>query len=193
VDFEEFKNKLRDCKHCECFGIEPKPFVGKEKSEKSAKIVQVSQEPSKSASESGIPFFDRSGKTLIKWYEISGKEFLNPQLFYITGMAHCYSPDKKVARRLRRECSKKWLEQELSFLDPHLYIIIGLDAAKFLLNKEFAKLAELVFPKHTLVFRKRPAYVLPHPSPRSKWPSDNPKFESERLNDIRKAVHEALH
>jgi uracil-DNA glycosylase family 4 len=170
--------------------------VGKEKSEKTAKIVQVSQQPSKSASDSGIPFSDRSGRKLIDmWYRIPRESFLNPKLFYITGMAHCYSPDEKVATRLQRVCSKKWLKRELSFLNPCLYIIIGKPSAKFISkiafpNWKFTNLAELVFPKQALVFRNRPAFVLPHPSPRSRW--NDPKFESDRLNDIRKAVHEAI-
>lgn len=193
MDFEEFKNQLRDCRFCRRFGIEPKPFVGKEKSEKSAKIVQVSQQPSKNASESGIPFFGRSGKTLIKWYDIEEKTFYNPKIFYITGMAHCHGPDN-VAKQLRQACSKKWLEQELSFLDPRLYIILGKDAANFFFQeknlKEPQNYCQIVFENHVL--RNRAAFVLPHPSSRSTWLAHHPKFESDRLNDIRKAVHEAI-
>jgi uracil-DNA glycosylase family 4 len=191
MDFEEFKHQLQNCRYCQRFGIEPKPFVGKEKSEKSAKIVQVSQQPSKSASESGIPFSDASGRKLIdEWYKIPRDVFLNPKLFYITGVAHCYSPNKKVAARLQRECSKKWLEQELSFLDPCLYIIIGKPAADFFFpNKKY--IAELVFQNH--VWKNKTAFVLPHPSSNNnRWFKDNPKFQSDRLNDIRKAVHEAI-
>ena len=139
MNFEEFKHQLKDCRCCQRFGIEPKPFVGKEKSEKSAKIVQVSQQPSKSASESGIPFSDQSGRKLIeKWYRIPRELFDNPKLFYITGMAHCYGPDN-VAKQLQQTCSKKWLKQELSFLDPRLYIIIGKPAAMFLAKFFFSR------------------------------------------------------
>jgi len=190
MNFEEFKHQLQNCRYCQRFGIEPKPFVGKEKSEKSAKIVQVSQQPSKNASESGIPFSDASGRKLInEWYKIPRKSFDNPKLFYITGVAHCYSPDKKVTARLQRECSKKWLKQELSFLDPYLYIIIGARAANFFFpDRNFT---ELVF--QNLVLKNRTAFVLPHPSPANKkWLKVNPKFQSDRLNDIRKAVHEAI-
>jgi len=193
MNFEEFKHQLQNCRYCQRFGIEPKPFVGREKSEKSAKIVQVSQQPSKSASESGIPFSDASGRKLIdEWYKIPRDVFLNPKLFYITGVAHCYSSNEKVARRLRRECSKKWLKQELSFLNPRLYIIIGKPAANFFFpDKKFTKLAEFVFQNH--VVKNRTAFVLPHPSPLAAWwLTKYPKFESDRLNDIRKAVHEAI-
>ena len=147
--------------------------------------------PSKSTSESRIPFWDASGRKLIdEWYKIPRDVFLNPKLFYITGVAHCYSPNKKVAARLRRECSKKWLEQELSFLDPCLYIIIGKPAADFFFpNKKY--IAELVFQNH--VWKNKTAFVLPHPSGLNNgWLKDNPKFQSDRLNDIRKAVHEAI-
>jgi len=56
---------LHFCQYYADLDFEPKPFVGKEKPEKSAKIVQISQQPSKSASESSIPFSDASGKKLI--------------------------------------------------------------------------------------------------------------------------------
>jgi uracil-DNA glycosylase len=103
-------------------------------------------------------------------------------------MAHCYGPDK-VVTRLQQVCSKKWIGQELSFLDPRLYIIIGKRSANFFFpDRDFT---ELVF--ENLVWKKWKAFVLPHPSPANqKWFKNNPKFESDRLSDIRKAVHEAI-
>ena len=187
MDFESFRKRLLSCRYCEVLGIEPKPIVW---GEKKAKIVQISQEPSKSASESGIPFSDKSGRKLIdEWYNIPRDVFLSPNFFYITGMAHCYSPDEKVATRLRRECSQKWLEQELSFLDPCLYIIIGGHSARFFFpGRNFTK---LVF--ENLVLNNKQAFVLPHPSPANKkWFKDNPTFESVRLQSIRDAVHDSI-
>jgi uracil-DNA glycosylase family 4 len=190
MNFENFKKRLRSCRYCADLDFEPKPFVGKEKSEKSAKIVQISQQPSKSASESSIPFSDASGKKLVdEWYKIPRKLFDNPKLFYITGVAHCFSPDRKVAARLRRECSKKWLEQELSFLEPMLYIIIGRHSANFFFPRR--NFTRLVF--ENLVLNNKQAFVLPHPSPANKkWFKDNPTFESTRLLSIRNAVHNAI-
>jgi uracil-DNA glycosylase family 4 len=193
VNFEEFRHQLLGCRYCQGFGIEPKPIVW---GEKSAKIVQVSQAPSKSASECGLPFSrnkyqsDASGRKLIEWYRIPRELFYNPKLFYITGMAHCYpGRDRGGDTRPPLVCAEKWLEQELSFLDPHLYIIIGQHSANFFFpDRNFT---ELVF--QNVVLKNRTAFVLPHPSPANKkWFKDNPKFESDRLNDIRKAVHEAI-
>jgi len=190
MNFENFKKRLRSCRYCADLDFEPKPFVGKEKSDKSAKIVQISQQPSKNASESNIPFSDASGKKLVdEWYKIPRKLFDNPKLFYITGVAHCFSPDRKVAARLRRECSKKWLEQELSFLEPMLYIIIGRHSANFFFPRR--NFTRLVF--ENLVLNNKQAFVLPHPSPANKkWFKDNPTFESTRLLSIRNAIHNAI-
>ena len=198
MDFEEFKHQefihhLQSCNYCQRFGIEPKSIVW---GEKKAKIVQISQEPSKSVSESGIPFWDASGRKLIKsgmklieWYDIGDDEFLNPNFFYITGMAHCYSKGKED---VRRACAEKWLKQELSFLDPRLYIIIGKPAADFLFGKK-EYLCEHVF--EDLELNNKQAFVLPHPSGRSLWFNNNQnraRFEDARLNDIRNAVHDAI-
>jgi len=92
MDFENFRKRLLCCRYCVGLGIEPKPIVW---GERKAKIVQISQAPSKSASEGGIPFSrnryqsDASGRKLIEWYNIPRDVFYNPNFFYISGMAHC--------------------------------------------------------------------------------------------------------
>lgn len=86
-------------------------------------------------------------------------------------------------------CAEKWLKQELSFLDPMLYIIIGRHSANFFFPSR--KFTKLVF--ENLVVNNKQTFVLPHPSPANKkWFKDNPTFESVRLQSIREAVHDAI-
>lgn len=193
VDFEEFRKRLLGCTYCVGLGIEPKPIVW---GEKTAKIVQISQAPSKSASECGIPFSrnrsqsDASGRKLIEWYGIPREVFYNPKFFYITGMGYCY-PGKTSGGDAPppRVCAERWLEHELSFLNPMLYIIIGRRSARFFFPGR--KLTKLVF--QNLVLNNKPAFVLPHPSPANKkWFKDNPTFENYRLQSLRKAVQNAI-
>jgi len=193
VDFEEFRKRLLGCRYCVSLGIEPKPIVW---GEKTANVVQISQAPSKSANECGIPFSrnrfqsDASGRKLIEWYGIPREVFYNPNVFYITGMGHCYPGREKGGdAQPPQVCAEKWLKQELLFLNPKLHIIIGWRSAHFFFPDW--KFTELVF--QNLMLKNKPTFVLPHPSPANKkWFKDNPTFEKDRLQSLRKAVHEAI-
>jgi uracil-DNA glycosylase family 4 len=193
VDFEEFRKELLDCRYCATLGIDPNPIVW---GESSAKVVQISQAPSQSASESGRPFSkslyesDASGKKLIEWYAIPRETFYNPEIFYITGMGHCYpGKDQGGDARPPLVCADRWLKKELSYLNPNLYIIVGRHAASYLYSEK--NFTELVF--QSLELNHKPTFVLPHPSPANKkWFKDNPDFETKRMHDIRKTLHEAL-
>jgi uracil-DNA glycosylase family 4 len=196
MNFEEFQEKLRNCRYCKeklHLSFEPKPLVwGNQK----AKIVQISQAPSLHASIFGRPFSrdedmpDASGKQLLKWYDISKEVFYNPNIFYITAVAHCFpGKNKSGDAKPPTECAKKWLWQELSYLNPKLFLVIGRYAADFIFpGKNFT---ELVFTNQTLL--SKPAFVLPHPSPANKkWLKDHPEFERKRLKEIRIAIHKII-
>jgi uracil-DNA glycosylase family 4 len=196
MKFEEFQIELKKCRYCQkVFGynLKPKPLVwGNQK----AKIVQISQTPSLHAAVLGKPFSkdentpDASGKQLLKWYDIPKEMFYNPDLFYITAVAHCF-PGKNRGGDARPPlaCAKKWLWQEISYLNPELFLIVGRYAANFIFpGKEFA---ELVFKDQTLL--GKPAFVLPHPSPANKkWLKDHPDFERKGLNKIRDKIKQIL-
>lgn len=187
---KRLQGQILSCRLCrDLFGFEPRPVV---LGNRGARIMQISQAPSKTVHETGRPFNDASGRTLRgAWYQISDRDFYDPDLFYIVSMAHCY-PGKAPGggdRRPPKICAERWLTNELELVDNALYIIIGGIAASFFFPKR--SLTSLVFEDHRL--RGKPAYVLPHPSPLNvKWFMDYPQFAAERLPRIRKAVHQAL-
>jgi len=88
-EYEEFKKRLESCKICqEKFGFIPHPIIT---GNVNAKIVQISQAPSKTVHEKLKPFTDQSGNRLkYEWYKINDEKFYNPNNFYITSIAHCY-------------------------------------------------------------------------------------------------------
>jgi len=89
---------------------------------------------------------------------------------------------------VRSACYEKWLKRELSYLGPKLYIVVGRHAAGYLFPRR--DFTQLVF-QYLELNRKR-AFVLPHPSPANrKWFKENPRFEAQRVYDVRKALHEA--
>lgn len=102
-NFSNLIKKIKSCKDCKSlFGFEPKPiFMGNE----NAKILQISQAPSKKAHNTGICFNDDSGKKLRNdWYRISDEDFYNNDNFYISGIGHCYP--RKNSKGVDKKTSK---------------------------------------------------------------------------------------
>jgi len=198
VEFRQFQNKLRKCRICK--DVVGPPLVS---GDKEAKIVHISQAPSRLAITSQKPYSDKSGEKLRRqWYQISDRVFYNPKNFYITAIAHCFpGKDKKGAdKKAPLVCAKTWLLKEISYfracektssayLEPKLFLVVGKQAAEFLFpGKSYQK---LIFQDQTLNGIK--CFVLPHPSPANiKWFKDNPDFERKRLFEIRKEVHRVL-
>jgi uracil-DNA glycosylase family 4 len=164
------------------------PFFGNQ----NAKIVHISQAPSLSVIKNNKPFTDKSGERLRNdWYKVSEEVFYNPNNFYFTAVGMYYpgkdknGGDKKPSYKI----ANKWLKQELSFLDPEIYLIIGSTSAKFFFPNE--KLTDLVFKDQ--IINNKQAFVLPHPSPINiKWFKDNPEFEENRIKNIRIKMHKVL-
>ncbi len=190
MDFESLRKEILSCKECEeKFGFTPHPIVF---GNKNAKIVQISQAPSKKVYETFKPFNDISGKKLkYDWYEITDEEFYNPDNFYIVSLVHCYpGKDKKGKDNVPpKNCYEKWVKKELSFIDNRIYIFVGAMAANvFFPNKKFK---DLVFKNN--IYNGKLALVLPHPSPLNfKWLKDNPEFMKTRIIEIRKIIKNIL-
>lgn len=186
----DLHHQILQCRLCQDdFGFEPQPVV---QGHYDAKIMQISQAPSKRVHETGKPFNDASGRKLRgEWYDISDQDFYNPDNFYIVSMAHCY-PGKVPGggdRRPPKICSQQWLIREMELVNNELYIIIGGYAAAFFFPGE--KLTALAFQDKTI--NGKPAYILPHPSPLNvKWFKDYPQFTEERIFKIREKVHGVL-
>lgn len=187
--FTVLKNDILNCRDCqEVFGFKPNPiFWGNE----NAKIVHVSQAPSKNVHNTSKRFNDLSGKKLMSWYQINEETFFNPDLFYITAISHCFPGKAANGGDIRppRDCAKKWLLNEIAVVNNELYLIVGREATNFLFpHKEFK---ELVFENQTL--NNKPAFILPHPSPLNiKWFKNNPQFLEKRLPEIRKIINNLI-
>lgn len=180
---------IRRCRECEpLFGFEPKPVVF---GHQDVPIMQISQAPSLSVHRAGLPFHDQSGRKLKQqWYRIAEETFYNPDLFYLTSLAHCY-PGKlpRGGDRPPPKVCLRWLDRELEQVRCGLYVLIGRRAAQYLFpGRDFV---DLIFHDQTL--RGRPALALPHPSPLNwRWFRDHPDFESARVPEIRAQVQATL-
>lgn len=182
--------EIAQCRLCrDTFGFEPRPIIF---GNYHAKIMQISQAPSKTVYETGKPFNDASGRKLRRdWYNITDGDFYHPGHFYIASMAHCY-PGKAPGQGDRRPpkiCAQQWLFKEMPLVENEIYIIIGSYAAEMLFPGE--RITALAFEDRQL--NGKPAYILPHPSPLNmKWFKDYPQFEKVRIPLIQKEVHKIL-
>lgn len=188
MTIEELKAEQAKCKLCQDH-LSPKPIIwGNPK----AKIVSISQAPSLSVSEKGLPFSDKSGEKLRKeWYQISDKVFYNPDNFYFTAYGRCYpgKHPKGGDKKPPKICAETWLAKEIKLLKPKLFLVLGRLSSQFLFpNKDYT---DLIFNDQKL--NNVLTLVLPHPSPLNiKWFKDHPNFETKRLPEIRSYIHEAL-
>lgn len=186
----QLQEQIRSCRLCEAeFGFEPHPIVF---GNLHAKIMQISQAPSRTVHQTGKPFNDASGRRLRQeWYKIPDKIFYNPDYFYIVSVAHCY-PGKGNAKGDRRPpkcCADRWLVRELSLVQNEIYILIGSTAAAHFFPHQ--KLTDLVFYDQNI--NGKTTYVLPHPSPLNmRWFQLYPEFLEKRIPQIRAALHEIL-
>lgn len=164
------------------------PIWGNQK----AKIVSISQAPSLSVIKNQKPFSDKSGEKLRKlWYQVSDEIFYNPDNFYFTAVGMYFPGKDKKGADLKPsfKWTKEWLNRELSYLKPRLYLVLGRMAAEFFFPKK--DFANLVFT--TQKIKGTLTLVLPHPSPANiKWFKDHPEFEKQRLPEVRKYIHSVL-
>jgi len=188
-DFVLFRKKMRAFLVNEFGGGNVCPFWGNQ----NAKIVHISQAPSRSVIKKRKPFTDKSGEKLRKeWYQVPEEVFYNPDNFYFTAVGMYFPGKDKRGGDKRPDCklARQWLIKELSYLKPELYLILGSLAANFFFPGK--KLNDLVFSDQEV--GGKPAFVLPHPSPINiKWFKNNPKFEKDRIFAIRDGIHRVLH
>lgn len=186
-DFRKFKNEMREALQ-KNYGNFVCPFWGNQ----DAKIVSISQAPSASVIRNQKPFTDKSGGRLRSdWYRISDEVFYSPHNFYFTAIGMYFPGKDKKGGDIKPSFNfaNRWLIQELSYLNPRLYLIIGKIAAEFFFPKQI--FTDLVFSDQEL--NKTRAFVLPHPSPVNiKWFKDHPDFEESRLLIIRRHIKRAL-
>jgi uracil-DNA glycosylase len=88
------------------------------------------------------------------------------------------------------DIANKWLREEISYLNPELFLIIGGLSAKFFFPHK--SLSELAMNDQEV--NNTQALVLPHPSPINiAWFKKHPEFESSRVPEISKIVKKSLH
>lgn len=157
-----------------------------------AKILIVGQAPGRKATETMIPFNDKSGETLMDWMGIDRRTFYGDQIailpmdFYYPGKA---KTGDKPPRKFIAEEYHKMIRAQMP--DIKLTLLVGQYAQKFYLGKRYGKnLTQTV---------KRYADYLPdffpivHPSPLNfRWQAKNPWFMADVVPVLKQKISEIL-
>lgn len=146
-----------------------------------AEVMLVGQAPGPHEEKFGKPFAFTSGKTLFKWFEITGvDEETFRKKVYITATARCFpgksgKGDRVPTREEIDKCSIN-VSKEVEAVKPKLIIAVGRLAITEVLGVEnFPKsktLADVVGVKFQAKFHGHFTDIicLPHPSGVSRWP-----------------------
>ncbi len=146
-----------------------------------SRVILVGQAPGDREPRMGRPFAWKAGKILFRWFkeETGLDEERFRFLIYMAAVCRCF-PGKKSTGGDRepspeevKNCSK-WFKRELEILKPVLVIPTGkLAIGQFL---QFEKLEDVVGKqfKGTYEGYHFDIIPLPHPSPVSRWPNQEP-------------------
>lgn len=190
-EMEKLLKEIRGCRICEAFlPLGPHPVL---RASRKSKVIVVGQAPGTKVHASGIPWDDRSGKSLREWLDVSHEQFYDPDLFGIIPMGFCY-PGRGKGGDLppRPECAPTWHDKLMEkFEGDPLFLLIGQYAQRYYLKKQKKKnLTESVshfeeyLPKY---------FPLPHPSPRNlMWQRRNPWFAESVVPELRRQVHKHI-
>lgn len=156
-----------------------------------ARVAIIGQAPGRRAQESGIPWNDASGVTLMAWLGVDEPTFRSPELFAILPMDFYYpGPGAHGDLPPRRGFAARWHPPLLAAMpDIRLTLVIGAYAQQHYLGPG-ASLTE-----RTRRFRDYLPERIPlvHPSPLNfRWQARNPWFAEELLPELRRLIAAAL-
>jgi DNA polymerase len=98
-----------------------------------AKLMFVGEAPGAEEDRLGRPFVGRAGKFLDKMLEIAG---LNREEVFITNTVKCRPPENRDPKKEEVAACKRWLEKQISVIEPELIVVLGRIALKRLLDKD---------------------------------------------------------
>ncbi|MEM5778185.1 MAG: uracil-DNA glycosylase family protein [Candidatus Aenigmatarchaeota archaeon] len=191
MNLEKLQNDIRNCKICKDLPKDSKPlFHGNS----NAKIVIVSQAPSKLANQLRRKWADnKSGKIFKSWLNVPEEIFYNENIFYITSLGKCYPGKEKGGdRKPNPICASKWLTKELRLLKPELIITVGKQSFSWFFPDKKDKYDKFLNGK-TLRWKSIEVFPLPHPSgANNAWKVRNKKRLDVIILNLREKLNKIL-
>ena len=157
-----------------------------------AKILIIGQAPGRKVEESGIPFHDKSGETLMDWMGIDASVFYSkavsimPMDFYYPGKA------KTGDKPPRKFIATEYHPDILALMpDVSLTILIGKYAMDYYLKgRKGCNLTETV---HNFAAYLPDYFPIVHPSPLNfRWQAANPWFKADVVPVLQQKIAQIL-
>lgn len=123
----ELKLKCESCQACE-LGKTRTNIVFSDGNPDSAKYVLIGEAPGENEDLTGTPFVGRAGKLLnefLKQADISRENDL-----YIINTVKCRPPKNRVPTDIEKSACRKFIETQISVIDPKVIILCGATALK---------------------------------------------------------------
>lgn len=184
---EKLIRQIKDCKICLPYleqGVNPVIAASPE-----SKIIVIGQAPGRIVHETGIPWNDKSGDNLRKWFGVDKTAFYDTSIFALMPMGFCY-PGKGKSGDLppRKECAPLWHDALMQRMkEKKLVVLIGQYAQHhYLKDKVKSTLTQTVrsFKEYLPEY-----FPLPHPSPRNNiWQAKNEWFSTEVLPILKEKI-----
>jgi uracil-DNA glycosylase len=181
----------RACTHCAReLPLPPKPIFSVHRD---ARILIVSQAPSRRVHETGIPWYDASGECLRAWLGVTSHEFYDPKCFAILPVGLCH-PGRGASGDLppRPESAPRWFER-LRGVPRSVRTTLWIGSHALRVGRPTRDRAQLAAAVARWREHEPRCFVLPHPSPRNRHGcSQRPWFERELLPVLRARIRALL-
>jgi uracil-DNA glycosylase len=127
---EELAAQIRSCTLCPLWESRTLAVPGDGKF--SAKVMIIAEAPGKEEDETGLPFVGAAGRFLD--HVLEGTK-LDRRDFFITNTVKCRPPKNRTPKRNEVEtCTSNYLFEQIELLNPKLIMLLGVVAAKAVLN-----------------------------------------------------------
>jgi uracil-DNA glycosylase len=127
---EELAEQIRVCVKCRLHESRTNAVPGDGKP--SAKVMIIAEAPGKEEDATGHPFVGAAGRFLNQVLEGTG---LDRNDFFITNTVKCRPPANRTPKKDEVEiCTSNYLFEQIELINPRLVMLLGLVAAKRMLN-----------------------------------------------------------
>jgi uracil-DNA glycosylase family 4 len=157
---DQLNNEIRECKLCEISQQTPKKVIGKGVGD--PKYLFIGLNPGKEEMQEGIPFVGPSGKLLDRWIEYLG---IKEDEYAVVNLIKCFTNNQSELNGEEVKNCKPFLEQQIEFLNPQYFILLGAIPVKTLMGlREITKITGKIFTRSDQMHPYHHFITLAHPS-----------------------------
>jgi uracil-DNA glycosylase family 4 len=186
---KKLNTEIKNCTACQLSSTRNHVLIGE--GDIHSRVMLIALSPGKKEDEEDRMFVGPSGKVLNKLFDTVG---IKRESFYMTNLIKCMLPKNRRPKMDEIESCSRFLDEEISIIDPDVMIPLGFYVTRYILNKFQADIpdARKDFARlYGKLFFSENKKILPLPHPASLL--YNPSFESEtreKYKTLKTLLHE---